>query len=151
MQRLSPLIGFWRGFIRQTTRMTRTNSSRSNVAILEAGFICKHCDHAVAGGEPGTRHRNHCPHCLWSLHVDVLNGDRKSGCAGAMDPIAIWVRNDGEWALVHRCTGCGILRTNRIAGDDNALILMSIAVRPLARAPFPLDRLTCSCSVEVSS
>jgi hypothetical protein len=30
---------------------------------------------------------------------------------------------------------------NRIAGDDNALVLMSIAARPMASPPFPLDKL----------
>ena len=58
-----------------------------------------------------------------------------------MEPIAVWVRRDGEWAIVHRCRKCGALRTNRIAGDDNELALMSLAVRPLAQPPFPLDRL----------
>jgi hypothetical protein len=58
-----------------------------------------------------------------------------------MEPIAIQVRRDGEWAIVHRCTRCGALRTNRIAGDDSELALVSLAVRPLARPPFPLDQL----------
>jgi len=68
-------------------------------------------------------------------------GDRRSGCRSDMEPIAIAVRRDGEWAVVHRCAGCGKLVTNRIAGDDNELVLMSLAVRPLAQPPFPLDRL----------
>jgi ribosome biogenesis GTPase len=58
-----------------------------------------------------------------------------------MEPIAVWVRPNGEWAIVHRCRKCGAVRTNRVAGDDNELALMSLAVRPLARPPFPLDRL----------
>ncbi len=58
-----------------------------------------------------------------------------------MEPIAVWVRTNGEWAVVHRCTRCNAVRTNRIAGDDNEVALMSIAFRPLARPPFPLDRL----------
>jgi hypothetical protein len=59
-----------------------------------------------------------------------------------MEPLAVWVRHDGEWALLHRCTRCGAIRSNRIAGDDNELALMSLAVRPLARPPFPLDQLS---------
>ena len=58
-----------------------------------------------------------------------------------MEPIALWVRRDGEWAIVHRCQECGVIRANRITGDDNELALISLAVRPLARPPFPLDRL----------
>jgi RNHCP domain len=49
------------------------------------------------------------------------------------------VRSDGEWALVHRCAGCATVRVNRIAGDDNPLTLMHLAVRPLAQPPFPLE------------
>ena len=71
---------------------------------------------------PGTRHRNHCPSCLWSRHVDDdVPGDRASDCGGSMEPIGVTVRDDGEWALVHRCTACATLRSNRIAGDDNPL------------------------------
>ena len=58
-----------------------------------------------------------------------------------MEPIAIAVRKDGEWLLIHRCTGCGTLDSNRTAGDDNPLLLLRIAVKPLAQPPFPLERL----------
>lgn len=92
-------------------------------------------------GAPGTAHRNHCPQCLWSVHLDLRPGDRKSACGGGMEPIAVWVRPDGEWALVHCCGSCQSVRVNRIAGDDNPLVLMSIAARPMAAPPFPLDKL----------
>ena len=59
-----------------------------------------------------------------------------------MEPIAVCVRPGGEWALVHRCSGCATLHVNRIAGDDNPLMLMRLAVRPLAQPPFPLEWLT---------
>jgi hypothetical protein len=58
-----------------------------------------------------------------------------------MEPIAIWVRPDGEWALVHRCAGCHAARVNGIAGDDNEYALLSLAARPMAQPPFPLARL----------
>jgi hypothetical protein len=73
--------------------------------------------------------------------VDLRPGDRRCGCKGLMEPIAVSVRRDGEWAIVHRCQRCKAIRANRIAGDDNELALMSLAVRPLAEPPFPLDRL----------
>lgn len=57
-----------------------------------------------------------------------------------MEPAAVWVRRDGEWALIHRCTVCGDFKSNRIASDDNAALLISLAARPLASPPFPLDR-----------
>jgi hypothetical protein len=43
--------------------------------------------------------------------------------------------------LIHRCNGCGALKGNRIAGDDNEIALFSLAVRPVAQLPFPLDGL----------
>jgi hypothetical protein len=58
-----------------------------------------------------------------------------------MEPIAVSVRGAGEWVLVHRCTGCGTLHLNRTAGDDSPLLLVRIAIGPLARPPFPLDLL----------
>jgi ribosome biogenesis GTPase len=73
--------------------------------------------------------------------VDLKIGDRRSGCRGQMEPIAISVRYKDEWAIVHRCQKCQVIRTNRVAGDDNELTLLALAVRPLARVPFPLDML----------
>jgi hypothetical protein len=71
--------------------------------------------------------------------VDDVPGDRAADCGSSMEPVAICVRRDGEWTLVHRCAGCGTVHLNRIAGDDNPLALMQLAVRPLARPPFPLE------------
>jgi RNHCP domain len=59
-----------------------------------------------------------------------------------MEPIAITARPDGEWLLVHRCTCCDTIHVNRIAGDDNPLLLTRLAVGPLARPPFPLEVLS---------
>jgi hypothetical protein len=106
-----------------------------------SSFRCVHCRLDVSTSAPGTAHRNHCPNCLWSRHLDVDPGDRASDCQSSMEPIAITVRKDGEWVLIHRCNGCGTLASNRIAGDDNPLLLVRIAVKPLAQPPFPLDRL----------
>jgi ribosome biogenesis GTPase len=61
-----------------------------------------------------------------------------------MEPVAVWVRRGGEWALVHRCRTCGHLSSNRIAADDNEALLLSMAVKPLSQPPFPLERLAVS-------
>jgi ribosome biogenesis GTPase len=58
-----------------------------------------------------------------------------------MEPIAVWIRPDDEWALVHRCLACQALKTNRISGDDNEFVLLSLAARPMAQPPFPLHPL----------
>jgi hypothetical protein len=108
---------------------------------VPASFRCHHCRLDVPTAAPGTAHRNHCPHCLWSRHVDDSPGDRAALCGSGMEPIAVSVRGAGEWVLVHRCTGCGTLHLNRTAGDDSPLLLVRIAIGPLARPPFPLDLL----------
>ena len=59
-----------------------------------------------------------------------------------MEPIAITVRGGGEWVLVHRCLACEIIHLNRTAADDNPLLLLRLAVRPLAQPPFPLEYLS---------
>jgi len=51
--------------------------------------------------------------------VDVTVGDRRSLCRGVMDPISVWVRHGAEMALLHRCRRCGVIRSNRVAGDDD--------------------------------
>ncbi len=58
-----------------------------------------------------------------------------------MEPIAVWVRKDGEWAIIHRCKHCGTLSSNRAAADDNPMKLLSLAVKPLAAPPFPLEHM----------
>ena len=115
-----------------------------NAGLPGPAFLCTHCNHAIPGTAPGTVHRNHCPHCLWSLHVDLQTGDRRSACRGPMEPFAIGIQGNGEWSILHRCQRCGLIRTNRIAGDDNDVLLVSMALRPLARPPFPLERLGCA-------
>jgi hypothetical protein len=103
-------------------------------------FRCRRCGADVGLDAPGTAHRNHCPVCLWSRHLDDRPGDRAAlDCGAAMEPIAVAVRGDGEWVLVHRCGGCDTIHLNRTAADDSALLLVRLAARPLAQPPFPLE------------
>ncbi|MBQ9886442.1 MAG: RNHCP domain-containing protein [Lachnospiraceae bacterium] len=104
-------------------------------------FICKLCGREVVPEGAGSDHRNHCPNCLTSLHVDERPGDRRSDCGGYMEPVSVWVKKNGEWAIIHRCKQCGKLNANRIAADDNPMKLMSLAMKPVASPPFPLERI----------
>jgi DNA-directed RNA polymerase subunit RPC12/RpoP len=100
-------------------------------------FRCDHCGSAVSLDAPGTSHRNHCPNCLWSRHLDRnAPGDREARCPGGMEPIAVTVRGEGRWVLIHRCLDCGRLRLNRTASDDNQFLLLQIAAMPLTMPPF---------------
>jgi hypothetical protein len=114
---------------------------KAHRADLHKWFHCIRCNQPVMPDAPGTAHRNHCPLCLWSRHVDDKPGDRAADCGGAMEPIAVWVRRGSDWAIIHQCRKCGELHSNRIAGDDNEVALLSLAVRAIAQPPFPLMRL----------
>ena len=104
-------------------------------------FLCRVCGREVVPEGAGSDHRNHCPNCLTSLHVDNRPGDRASDCGGYMDPVAVWVKKNGEWAIIHRCRQCGKMSANRIAADDNPMKLMAIALKPLTAPPFPIERI----------
>ena len=93
-------------------------------------LVCKVCGWPVVPAGAGSGHRNHCPHCLYSVHMDNRPGDRQSGCHGRMEPIGVWVRKNGEWAIIHRCVICGKISSNRIAADDSPTRLMALAIRP---------------------
>ena len=62
-------------------------------------FTCKNCGRIVVETGAGTNHRNHCPYCLTSQHLDNEPGDRQADCGGIMEPVAVWIRKNGEWAL----------------------------------------------------
>jgi DNA-directed RNA polymerase subunit RPC12/RpoP len=102
-------------------------------------FECVRCGLTVTAFAPDGSRRNHCPGCLHSRHVHELVEGGPSSCRSRMAPISIAVLRDGDWTVIHRCAGCGELTSNPISGDDNRLILVRMAVRPLAQPPFPLE------------
>ena len=67
-------------------------------------FTCKVCGWLVTPEGASSNHRNHCPNCLSSLHVDIEPGDRESDCGGVMEPVAVWVRKGI----------CGVSRYTRV-------------------------------------
>lgn len=116
-------------------RGTRGDETPRPGALADPGgsFVCVHCGAGIPEQAPGTGQRNHCPNCLWSIHADIKPGDRSSLCRAPMEPIALWVAERGEIRIIHRCSGCGVLKPNRIAGDDNAQSLERIRA-PLCNA-----------------
>lgn len=93
-------------------------------------FQCGHCNNHVSANMAfsGVIHRNHCPFCLHSKHVDLhAAGDRLSACKSLMKPVGLTLKNSnkkyqnarqGELMLIHCCSECGKLSINRIAADD---------------------------------
>ncbi len=121
----------WRGPTRATRRGTEE-------------FKCRHCRAFIGPTVGGGRHRNHCPCCLHSRHVDDRRpGDRASVCGATMAPVARFDRPGGEPVLVHRCLGCGLERHNRLAADDNLALLIRLPlVAPRVGQRTPADAAT---------
>lgn len=108
-------------------------------------FSCVRCGLTVSAAAPDGNPRHHCPSCLHARHIadpadpaDPAGGGR-GDCRGRMAPIAVAVLRTGDWMLVHRCVRCDGLASSPVHADDNQLVLMRIAVRPLAEPPFPLE------------
>lgn len=81
-------------------------------------FICQNCGCKVAPIKRGG-YRNHCPHCLYSKHLDNKPGDRAANCHGLMKPIAIKMHGKKGLQIVHKCLRCGKEQKNIIACDDS--------------------------------
>lgn len=96
----------------------------------EEVFKCQNCRRFIGPLPYGGHHRNHCPFCLYSRHVDEQKGDRLNECSARMQPIGYFQRGNGEYVLVHRCLGCDFERFNRIAADDNFDLVLSLPVLP---------------------
>ena len=79
----------------------------------DASFVCAHGGKTVE--RLGSSSRNHCPFCLWSVHLDVNPGDRAADCGGLMEPISAEPDAKRGYIITHRCTKCGAIRRNRAA------------------------------------
>lgn len=77
-------------------------------------FTCEHCGAKISGNG----YTNHCPHCLYSKHVDVNPGDRAADCGGLMEPVDI-EQKGGKFVIVHRCQKCGFIRRNKVQENDD--------------------------------
>lgn len=111
---------------------------------MEKGFKCEHCGSFVPVNRfMGTAHRNQCPACLWSKHVDLrVAGDRKSACLGLMEPIGLTFKKteldkygkprQGELMMIHCCLECDKPVINRIAGDDDPKAILAVFEKSLS-------------------
>jgi len=86
------------------------------------GFTCANCEANIKPLNNGS-YRNHCPSCLYSLHIDNLPGDRANNCLGLMRPIAIRNNSKKGYQIIHRCVKCGIEKANRVAPDDMETVI----------------------------
>lgn len=85
-------------------------------------FICENCGHKTKGNG----YTNHCPKCLYSLHVDINPGDREAVCHGLMKPISL-VKKNKELKILQRCVRCGHERWNRVDKEDDVDVVISLS------------------------
>lgn len=83
---------------------------------LDEEFICINCGKKVS--KLNYSSRDHCPYCLYSLHVDINPGDRLNTCKGILKPIDIEKFKD-TYKIIYKCSTCGELHKNIMAKDDN--------------------------------
>ncbi|MHA1253793.1 MAG: RNHCP domain-containing protein [Candidatus Helarchaeota archaeon] len=82
-----------------------TNSSKKFSRKIE-DFTCINCGKYVVGNG----YTNHCPNCLYSLHVDINPGDRLSDCKGIMIPLRT----------------CGVIKKVKADKSDNKDLLIKL-------------------------
>jgi len=92
-------------------------------------FICEHCGKYVIGNG----YTNHCPHCLWSKHVDKDPGDRLEACGGLMEPMML-EGSSPKYRILHKCKTCGIGRVNKVQEEDAVDAIIALAAH--SRKPF---------------
>ena len=79
-------------------------------------FSCANCGYNVPIARSTCR--DHCPKCLWSLHVDVNPGDRASNCGGLLEPKSYSANPKKGWMIHYLCRKCGMQRVNRFLEND---------------------------------
>lgn len=115
--------------LKKRTRPPSDARRAERVESRDGTFRCKQCKTIVGVPISGGRHRNHCPLCLFSRHVDLKTpGDRAATCRSMMRAIGLFTRGDGEQVLMHECLGCSVVKHNRVAADDNVIEIMRLSV-----------------------
>ncbi|MEX1158858.1 MAG: RNHCP domain-containing protein [Thermomicrobiales bacterium] len=113
----------------ETNEALERKAREKRRVVISESFKCRNCKAFIGEPPTGGQQRNHCPMCLHSLHVDDKTpGDRASECRSLMEPIGVFYRRNLEQVVVHRCLGCGFTRYNRIASDDNEIMLGELPI-----------------------
>ncbi|MGN0961388.1 MAG: RNHCP domain-containing protein [Christensenellales bacterium] len=92
----------------------------------DSGFVCRHCGKEV---KPlGYTSRDHCPYCLYSIHIDNIPGDRANTCLGNLVPIGIDLSSKKGYIIVYKCDKCGIIKRNKSANDDDFEKILEVSI-----------------------
>lgn len=112
-------------------------SADESVVRKDGRYRCRSCGW-TSSDRDASGEWDHCPNCLSGMHEINEEG---FVCGGTLQPVGVWVRPDDLWEIVQRCSLCGGLVTVPMAEDDNPVMLLSLASRPLSIPPFPLERM----------
>lgn len=85
-------------------------------------FICKNCNFEVKGNG----YTNHCPNCLYSLHIDKYPGDRQESCLGLMMPVDIITKGGEAKYVIHSCQLCKITKRNILNPNDSVKAILDV-------------------------
>lgn len=89
-------------------------------------FVCENCGKKVL--KLGYTSRDHCPHCLYSKHVDNMPGDREAECRGLLKPVQVELDSKKGYVIIYKCEKCGAIRKNKSAIDDDMDLLIQLTV-----------------------
>ncbi len=95
--------------------------------MIDEGFKCIICNQKVKPLKYSAR--NHCPFCLYSIHIDINPGDRENKCKGLLKPIGI-IKFKHSYKIIHKCDRCKLLVKNIIADDDDINIIIELSKNP---------------------
>ncbi len=95
--------------------------------MIDESFLCENCGLEVKQLQYTAR--DHCNHCLYSKHVDLLPGDRKCNCHGLLEPIAVEKFKD-SYKIVYKCQKCALIHKNIVANDDDFNEILKIMQNP---------------------
>jgi hypothetical protein len=121
---------------RARPRSKRGRAGLADDRQLNRDFTCIHCRNFVSTHPilSGVNNRNHCPYCLYSRHLDLLEpGDRLAACKAGMRPVGLALKRSrkkyasrGELLIIHLCEDCGKVSLNRMAADDDAGLVFEV-------------------------
>jgi DNA-directed RNA polymerase subunit RPC12/RpoP len=98
--------------------------------MKDESFVCEVCNTEVSPLKVTAR--NHCPHCLYSKHVDNNPGDRMCNCHGLLKPIGL-VKHKDTYKIIFKCQKCGEIKKNITAKDDNINKIIELSSMPIEK------------------
>lgn len=92
--------------------------------MKDESFKCNNCGYLVNPLKYTAR--DHCPSCLYSIHIDINPGDRRNECLGNLIPIGIEKFKD-TYKIIYKCDKCHKTHKNIMARDDNMNIIIELS------------------------